>query len=140
MEYFVFEQDIPVICLAADQFPDAVSATHSRLNQLLPNKEGREFFGISHADQYGKIVYFAAATELFEGEAEQLDLDRFVIKKGRYNSLLLRDYYRDIPAVAAAFQRLLADPDVDPYGYCLELYSNGSYPDCRDLQCLVKLV
>ncbi|MEI6408302.1 MAG: transcriptional regulator [Bacteroidota bacterium] len=138
MEEVIFEQDIPALCLAAASFPDGVSAAHQTLHDRLPTKDGRQFFGISHADQFGKIVYFAAATEMFEGEAEQLDGDQFTIKKGVYNSIFLKDYYRDVPSVGAAFQRLLADPAVDPFGYCLEIYTAcADYPNSRDVQCLV---
>jgi hypothetical protein len=138
MEEVIFEQDIPTLCLAAASFPGGVSAAHQTLHDRLPTKDGRQFFGISHADQFGQIVYFAAATEIFEGEAEQLDFDQFTIKKGVYNSIFLKDYYRDIPAVGAAFQRLLAGPEVDPYGYCLEIYPNSAdHPNGRDVRCLV---
>jgi len=47
-------------------------------------------------------------------------------------------FEQDIPAVGAAFQRLLAGPAVDPFGYCLEIYPNSAdYPNGRDIQCLV---
>jgi hypothetical protein len=41
---------------------------------------------------------------------------------------------QNIPKVKETFQKLLAQPDVDPNGYCLEWYLND-----KDMKCMVKL-
>jgi len=67
------------------------------------------------------------------GEAEALGLDRFTIQKGAYLGLTIPDYLKDLGEIGRAFTRLLQSPDLDPAGYCLEIYVG------KDVQCLVKL-
>jgi len=81
-----------------------------------------------------KIGYKAAAKELKSGEAETLGLETFIIKKGVYISELIIDFMSDIPSIGRTFQKLLAQPGLDPNGYCLEIYINN-----KDVRCLVGL-
>lgn len=136
IEKYHIESDINVFCLPAKSFPDEVSATHDRLHDLLLPAENRKYFGISHPDSSGKIIYKAAAEVLAIDINEQYSLERFTIKNGEYISTYIKNYYLDIPSVARAFNELLKHPSIDPKGYCLEMYPD----DGRDIQCLVKLI
>lgn len=131
------ENDINTVCIAAESFPDGVHDAHEKLHALLTQKANRIFYGISHANDQGVTVYYAAASEIFEGEAASLNCKSFLIKKGIYSGVLLKDYYKDIPSVGRTFNDLLKDPRLDPKGFCLEIYRDGK--DSRDLMCLVKL-
>lgn len=134
MEIYSIEKDIPVICLRADSFPDGIEAAHTKLHRMLPALEQRTFYGISHSDGKGGIIYKAAAGQLDEGEAAHYGLEAFVIRKGDYMSRLLVNYRDEISLVDKTFQRLLAVPELDPEGYCLELYPND-----KDMRCMVPL-
>jgi hypothetical protein len=136
IEKYTSENDIHVFCLPAKSFPHDVSATHDELHKLLLPAEDRKFFGISHAESSGKIIYKAAAEILAVDKHEDYQLEIFKIKKGEYLSIYLKNYYLDIPSVERAFKELLKHPAIDPNGYCLEMYPN----DGRDIVCMVKVI
>jgi len=133
METITFNSDIKVLYITATSFPDGVLAAHEKLHSLLPFSKERKYFGISRPEN-GVIVYKAAAEELNEGEAEKLNCDTLVLKKGKYISLTIHDYMKDIPAIGKAFTELLLHPDLDPKGYCVEWYLND-----KDVQCMIRL-
>ena len=135
MEIVSFENDIRGMCVTAEFFPEGALAAHQRLHAAVPFSSERGYYGISWPDGKGGITYKAAAQELEVGEAENLGFEIFVVKKGTYLSEQLPDFQKDIPAIGKTFAKLLADPRIDPQGYCLETYSK----DAKDMQCLVKL-
>ncbi len=134
----IIATDIKVICIEAASFPKGVHDAHEKLHALFPEKVGRTFYGVSYPDAQGKIFYAAATNEIFSGEAATLNLPTFAIKKGIYDSVLIKDYYKDIPNVGSTFNELLKNPRLDPKGYCLEIYPDGH--NSRDILCLVKLL
>lgn len=134
MEKYTIEKDIPVFYITADSFPNGVEAAHKKLRAKLAPGDSRTFFGISYSDGKGNIIYKAAAEELQAGETEKLGLEKFVIEKGEYMSQLLPDFCDHIAVVGETFKKLLALPDLDPQGYCLELYLSP-----KDMRCMVPL-
>ncbi len=137
-EIKIITTDIQVMCIKAVSFPEGVHDAHEKLHALFAYKVGRTFYGVSYPDAQGKIVYAAGTNEIFTGEAATLNLPIFTIKKGIYNSILIKDYYKDIPIVGRTFNELLKKPRLDPNGYCLEIYPDGH--NSRDVLCLVKLL
>ena len=133
MDTIVFDKEISVCCVAASSFPDGVLAAFQTLHGKLDHKEERQHFGISHGLPDGGILYLAAATELNPGEAEALRLERFTIQKGPYLGLIIQDYMKDLGEIGRTFHRLLQSPELDPEGYCLEIYTG------KNVQYLVKL-
>jgi hypothetical protein len=101
-----------------------VAAAYERLRAAVPEGDGRRFFGISHPNEKGEIIYKAAAEERHAGEAEALGLDTFVIRKGDYVSEVLPNWMECMGEMKALFQKLLAQPGIAPDGYCLEDYFN----------------
>ena len=134
MEITHFDQDITAMYLEAKSFPEGVLAAHQALHAKVPYAEERGYYGISWLED-GKIRYLAAAAELAVGEAKQLELEIFTIKKGSYICEMLPDFQMDIPSIGKTFEKMLDDSRIDPKGYCLEIYSK----DSKDMQCLVKL-
>ncbi len=59
-------------------------------------------------------MYRAAAEKLNNGEAGQLNLETITLKKGRYVSLLVKDFMKDISGIEKAFNQLLIYPGLDP--------------------------
>ncbi len=41
---------------------------------------------------------------------------------------------KDLPAIGNTFQQMIARPDIDPEGYCVEWYLSD-----KDVQCMVRL-
>ncbi|MES2377906.1 MAG: transcriptional regulator [Bacteroidota bacterium] len=133
METLTFEKDIKVMYVTARSFPDGVMAAHQKLHALIPFSADRKYFGVSRPEN-GAIAYKAAAEEKEAGEAEKLNLETLILKKGRYISLTIHDYMKDIPAIEKAFNQLTSQPDIDPQGYCVEEYINQN-----DMLCMVRL-
>ena len=133
-EEFIIKEDIKVLCITASSFPEGVQLAHKKLHSAFLPLERRTFYGISYPDKNGNIIYKAAADQLHEGEAEQLKLETFIIRKGNYISEVLNDWRKDEMSVGKTFRNLLSDPRIDKKGYCLEIYLNEN-----DMRCLVPL-
>jgi hypothetical protein len=134
MDKFTLKEDIKVFCVTASSFPEGISAAHEKLHALLPSDAARRFYGISFPQSLGKIIYKAAVEQEYEGEAEKLGCEKFIIKKGEYISSIIKDYSNNIPSIGETFRRMLSDPRIDPEGCCVEVYLND-----RDMQCMVRL-
>lgn len=135
MEKFTLEDDIKVFCETAKSFPDGIMKAHQELHSIIPSSAERKYFGISRLNGKGIIIYKAAAEEIYQGEAEELGCEKFMIESGPYISLLIEDYLGDIQLIGKAFQLLTAYPGIDPEGYFIEWYLNE-----KDVRCMVKLI
>ncbi|HMK18681.1 MAG TPA: hypothetical protein VK492_10790 [Chitinophagaceae bacterium] len=134
MESFFLEQDIKIFYVTATSFPGGVMDAHQKLHSLIGSPTGRKFFGISYPETPSKIIYKAAVEESYPGEGEKLGCETFVIKKGHYISVYIKDFMKDIPKIGRSFQELLADERIDPKGCCVEEYIND-----KDVRCMVRL-
>jgi hypothetical protein len=133
MKTIVLDKDIKVLYQQATSFPEGVQVAHEKLHSLFPFSTQRRYFGLSRPEN-GMIVYKAAVEEIQEGEAEKFHLPTMIIKKGNYIFQVIEDFMKDIPAIGKTFQQLLAHPEIDPEGYCVEWYFN-----MKDVQCMVRL-
>ncbi|MPR33906.1 transcriptional regulator [Salmonirosea aquatica] len=115
-------------------FPEGVMQAHQKLHSLLPSVEGRNFYGISRPSDSKEIIYRAAVEEAYTGEAEKYGCEAFTIKKGDYLSETLTNWREDEKQIGETFQKLLADPRLDPEGYCLEVYVSDD-----EMRCMVPL-
>ena len=134
MEKYIIEKDIKTFYVAATSFPDGVLKAHQTLHAMLPSAGGRNFYGISFPGKNRNIIYRAAVEESYAGEAEKYNCETFIIRKGTYMSQTIKDFMKDVSFVAKTFQQLLAHPQLDHDGYCLEIYPNET-----DMICMVKL-
>jgi hypothetical protein len=134
MEKHYLDKDIKVFYVRASSFPDGIKPAYEKLHSLIKSPAGRRFFGISYPEGPGKIIYKAAVEESYPGEAEELGCETFVIRKGEYTSIYIKDFMKDVTAIGKAFSQLLNDPGIDPNGYCLEIYEGMD-----NVQCLVPL-
>jgi hypothetical protein len=133
METITFDKDIKVFYVPAKSFPDGVMEAHQKIHSLVPLSSNRKYFGLSRPEN-GVIAYKAAAEELTPGEGEKLHCDTIVLNKGKYNCITIHDYMKDLPAIGKAFSTLIASPDIDREGYCVEWYLND-----KDIKCMVRL-
>jgi hypothetical protein len=134
MESFFLEQDIKIFYVTATSFPGGVMDAHQKLHSLIGSPTGRKFFGISYPETPSKIIYKAAVEESYPGEGERLGCETFVIKKGQYISIYIKDFMNDIPKIGQSFKELLADERIDPKGCCVEEYIYD-----KDVRCMVRL-
>jgi len=134
MDKVKIDKDIRVLTIKAETFPGGVMAAHKKIHKLFPVQSERRFFGISWMGKNNEIVYYAAAEELYPNEAEKYSCETFTILKGDYCGKYLKDWCVTPNLVGDTFRELLQDPELDPNGYCLEIYHNEN-----DMECLVKL-
>ncbi len=133
METIPIEKDLPLICVSATAFPTGVMDAHNKLQSIVPFVAGRKYFGLSRPEN-GAIMYKAAAEVLNEKEAALLNLEQIVLKRGNYVYADIPDFMQYLPLIAETFKKLLAHPNIDPKGYCIEWYLNA-----KDLKCMVRL-
>ena len=136
MEIYKIEKDIPVFYLTASSFPEDVPNCYQRLQEKITDKIERRYFGISYPNPQGTIIYKACAEALHEQEADEYGCEKFTIKAGEYISLYIVNHFSDANNIPNAFKELLKEKNIDPNGYCLEVYKN--YTDL-DVLCLVPL-
>lgn len=134
METFILTRDIKVFYVTASAFPDGVLDAHAALHQRVPFSADRHYFGISRPEN-GPVVYRAGTEETEPGEAEKYHCDSLLLKKGTYITLTVHDFRKDPGSIEAAFQQLLAEPGLDPEGYCVEWYEN----DQETVRCMIRL-
>ena len=84
MKKYELTEDIVVLYVPAESFPEGIQPAFDKLEDRLSSKNNRALFGISWPDQQGKIHYKAAAGEKYDGEGKINELDTFTIKKGTY--------------------------------------------------------
>ncbi len=136
MQIFDLEHDISVIAVRAKSFPDGIMDAFEALNPLLANREGpRTLYGLSRMQADGGIEYVAAAGCNGPGEAAEIGAEYIVIPKGKYASVILEDWAKNIPMIGQTFDQLCSNPGLDPVAYCVEWYFSP-----KDLRCMVKLV
>jgi hypothetical protein len=137
MEQVNIPQDIKVVFLKAENFPADVPDTYKKLHALIGEHPDRRYFGISHPDQTGKIQYKAAAEILPSDYFSNNELSRFTIEKGVFSSRYINNHFQDNNCIGDTFNELLRHPQLDPAGYCLEVYKNYTDPD---VHCMVRLM
>lgn len=133
MDTYMVDEDLTVFYVEADSFPEGVSTAFHTLMEKLPYTEGRTFFGISHPDKTGRIIYRAGVREAYEGEAKKYGHKTFIIKRGIYRIETITDWQGKESHIGEAFRRLLRDPNLDMQGACVEWYTGD------DVMCMVRL-
>jgi hypothetical protein len=134
MEAYIIEKDIRCHCIKATSFPEGVLAAHQLLHSLFAFDGKRKFYGISRPEGKGAIAYWAAVEKQDDDNVQDERPEEFVISKGQYSGIDIKNFRNDIPAIGRTFQQLLMHPELDPNGYCLEWYYN-----MNDVRCMVRL-
>lgn len=135
METTILEKDIKVFYVTASSFPQGIGEATQKLHGLFPFSAERRIFGLSRPENNGGIIYRAAAEEMYVGEAEKLNCKTLTIPKGKYISISVNDFRKDIMSIDTAFQQLLKHPNLDPQGYCVELYASEK----EAVTCMIRL-
>ncbi|MBB6236004.1 hypothetical protein HDC90_000610 [Pedobacter sp. AK013] len=124
MEEYILNEDIKVMCITAESFPNGVLAAHQKLHALFPPGKQRRYFGISRPNGKREIIYKAAVEEIADDEIGKFGVETFIIKKGTFISELVPNFMIDVSRIGKTFEKLLKQPNIDPNGYCLEMYIN----------------
>ncbi|HEY0680441.1 MAG TPA: hypothetical protein VGD17_19295 [Chitinophagaceae bacterium] len=133
MESYKVADDLNVFGMEVKTFPFGIPEAFDSLKNKLRLNDDRYFFGISKCIN-GKVVYKAAVTEAFDGEAEQYGCERYVIEKGEYLSESLCDWPQQTHAIKEVLDILTRDDRVDDRYPCIEWYK-----DNKEMICMVKM-
>lgn len=137
MELITLEADIHVMYITAKKFPEDIPSTYTQLEQTISIKTERRYFGYSQPNNGGVIVYRACAEVLNANEPIEYNFKTMIIKAGDYASIYIKNHFDDENNIPNAFSKLLKHPQLDPNGFCLEIYKNFTDPD---VNCLVPIV
>ncbi len=132
--YYILEKDVYVFCVTASSFPNGVLDAHQQLHSYVDYDLKRNYFGISAPDKTGTIIYKSAAEEINKGELSKHQLEEFIIKKGNYIYIDIKDFMKDVNSIGKAFNELISNPSIDPQGCCIEWYLSQN-----DVRCMVRL-
>ena len=133
MNLFSLKEDIRVLCVVAESFPEGISEAFQAIEKIVHDMTGRTRFGISSSVN-GVIVYKAAVTELFQGEGKKYNCESFVIPKGEYSIETLHNFSNDPNLFRKTFQSLLSTPILDKTFPCVEWYASS-----KEVMCMVKI-
>ena len=133
MEKMLIDQDIKVVCVTADSFPEGIMGAHKKLHSIIPFSTDRRYYGMSRPEN-GNIIYKAAAEKLEADEGSKFTLEELIIQKGEYMGITILNYQTDSRMIGKAFEDLIKLPNIDPNGYCIEWYVND-----KDVKCLIRL-
>ncbi|HTE33560.1 MAG TPA: hypothetical protein VK666_24430 [Chryseolinea sp.] len=136
MENRMVEKDIHILYVTAESFPDGIVSAYEKLHKQVPASPERKFYGLSRPEKGQGTVYKAAVEVKSPDEAKKLKLDTMVIPKGNYIAETVYNYKKDVALIRKTFDKLLKQPNIDPQGYCVELYS----PNDQDVTCMVRVV
>ena len=133
------EEDIPLLCMTANSFPEGVESVHKLVQSSIPQEKSdikpRKVFGLSRPENGIGLIYKACIEEF---ESDDFDVDNFeemIISEGNYYYTDLINYYNDIPKIGIVFNEMIQLENIDPNGYCIEWYMNEG----KDMRCLVKI-
>ncbi|WP_276483482.1 hypothetical protein [Paraflavitalea pollutisoli] len=125
------EQDIPVLCKEVPTFPEGIQAAFEELCVKVPD---RVYYGLSHMENSGRIVYQAAAVGT-EQEAAKLGYSASVIPQGDWLVESIDGWMEKIDGIKDVFGRLMSDPRFDPAYECVEWYRTDT-----EMWCMVRCV
>lgn len=135
MKTITLQKDIKIVYVTASSFPAGIPEAMKKLHSIIPFSNDRNYISVSRPENNDAIVYKAGATELNEGELSKHNLQSMILKKGKYYCLEVHNFRKDVMAIANAFEKLIAQKDIDPQGYCVEWYSNTS----ESVKCMVRI-
>ena len=134
MEKYFLERDIKVFGASAEKFPDGILKAYQKLRILLPNSDLRNFYGVSNVNNDKVIIYKATVEELYEGDAQKYGCETYNIRKGEYIGMVITDFRETPQSIGKAFETLLANPNIDTNGACIEQYFYAT-----DIKCMGRL-
>jgi len=133
METHRIDKDVHLLRHQASSFPEGVLQAFQFIEQANPDFCRRTFYGLSRGTRDGGIAYWAAVEQKEKKEGDLPGLEPITLPKGKYASLEVREFMKNLTAISGAFEQLLTNPDLDPATYCVELYQNDT------VICMVRL-
>lgn len=133
IETWIQKSEVKLIVEKAEDFGKGIAEAFVRLAEKL-NTPGvhRDCYGIVLKED-GQMNYYAAFTELREGEASEMNLPAKFIEAGNYQSILVNEWNNNLLYIGPTFDRLLQSGLVDTNADCIEYYKTE-----QELICMIK--
>lgn len=115
-------------------FPNGIGGAFDALMKKMAGDQRRSYFGISELAPNGDVLYYAAAEEMFDGEAKQYGYDIYIVKQGEYLTVTVTDWKKKIACIKDVFDAMLDDHRIHKENPCIEWYKNDD-----EMVCMVML-
>lgn len=132
METYTLPHNLKVFGEQVCSFPLGIGETFEKLMKMLGGFN-RSYYGISYMDPEGKIVYYAAAQELYEEEAEKYNCRRLVIEKGDYLCQPVEEWQQKTTIIKTVFETMIKTGCPAKDTPAIEWYKNE-----RLMYCMIK--
>jgi hypothetical protein len=134
METYNLKNDLKVFGKQVPTFPVGVGEAFHALITMIPGGSHRAYYGISHMDETGKIIYKAVAEEKYPGEAEKYNCERYIIEEGEYLATTITDWRDNTDCIKDVFHDMMEDNRADKTKEVVEWYKTET-----EMLCLVKV-
>jgi predicted transcriptional regulator YdeE len=135
METYNLKNDLEVFGEQVKTFPNGVGEAFEHLIKMFPANDKRTYYGIATMDKNGNMAYYAAAEEIYKGEAEKYKCERYTIEKGEYLAETLEGWQDKIHCIKDVFTKLIQDEHADKMKPGVEWYKND-----KEMMCMVKTI
>jgi len=133
MEIYTLHKEITLYGKQVTTFPTGIKEAFDELIAIVPDGMERSHFGLSYMEGE-KVIYHAASEEKFPGEAKQLNYREYVVEKGNYLSVTIKDWMQKINAIKEVFHELMQDERADLSKWCVEWYKSD-----EEMMCMVRV-
>lgn len=134
MNVLQLDKEIMVLGKQVTTFPAGIPEAFDSLNSLFNHSDQRAWFGISYFNENNEIIYYAAAEEIYPGEAEKYGLQRFTIESGEWLIEVIFDWKSNTNNIKNVFHELMEDSRTDDSKPCIEWYQTG-----EAMLCMMKM-
>jgi hypothetical protein len=134
METYNLKSDLKVFGKEVTTFPLGIKEAFGALLDMIPDGFKRSYYGLSHMDERGKIIYMATAEEKFEREAEKYNCEEYTIEKGEYLSVAISDWLKKVDCIKDVLHDMMEDDRADKTKPVVEWYKTET-----EMLCLVKM-
>ncbi|MBL7789193.1 MAG: hypothetical protein JNL75_05095 [Chitinophagales bacterium] len=133
IEVYRIDTPICVMIEKAQDFGKGIGEAFVRLAEKLENKgQKRDCYGVVLKED-SDMCYYAAFTEIYEGEAREKSFPSFMIPSGNYHMIRVEEWNKNILHIGPTFDQILKSGKVDTTSPCIEFYKTE-----QELLCMVK--
>jgi hypothetical protein len=120
---FVYRQenDLRLLCKRVPEFPSNIDQAFLEMENNFKDYVKEGYYGVSWMEG-GKVIYNACAPVPENVSAGTYD--PFILKKGSYIAIELKNWMQQLPMIKEAFTFLMKDPRFDDNYPCVEWYKS----------------
>jgi hypothetical protein len=129
MEIYHLAADLKVFGHLLKTFPLGIKEAFGSLMKMTDGYK-RSYYGLSQMDANNKILYWYTAEEKHTGEAEKYSCEQYIIPKGNYLSVTLRNWLSQTDCIKDIFYEMMKDERANTAKQCIEWYKSDEEMVC----------